>query len=148
MSTTPDFWAERKGFPIRFCAGKYKGRLGWMDKKNASTKCMHSVLVIMDELGEDIYVTRVMKESVGDRFHEPESYIQAALQQHEDILGDMDRLAKKLAECRIEGTEEILHIFKKKVDDAFHRQLVKGNKAKWRSVDFEGKPESDHDHLD
>jgi hypothetical protein len=131
-----------KGESCRFVGGKYTGKAGWYDMANKSTKRMIFVIVEdFDDEGND-KSTRVYKENVGD-YVEEQTYAEAVLYQHTDILKDMNRLCGKLAQCRLDRINEniIVEIFRAKLQLATRRNS--GTKGRYRYVDWDPNPDED-----
>jgi hypothetical protein len=126
---------DRKGEEIRFSAGIYRGLLGWMDTDNAETPCFYYVIV--SKADGALKATKVKKESVNRRFQRPTCRIEAAFQQYPDVDESLDKLVKKLAQCAINGSDQMLIVFKRKLDQAYGRQIALGPKALWKVVEYE-----------
>jgi hypothetical protein len=77
----------------------------------------------------------VAKENVGD-FVEPQSYAEAALMEHPDILREMNSLCRKLAQCNLDSFSQdiLVGVFKAKLALAVNRNT--GRSARYRSVDY------------
>ena len=92
-----------------------------------------------DDEGND-KSTRVYKENFGD-YVEEQTYAEAVLYQHTDILKDMNRLCGKLAQCRLDRISEdiIVEIFRAKLQLATRRNS--GTKGRYRYVDWDPNPD-------
>ena len=125
---------QRKGRSCRLLSQKYRESTAWYDTGRNPTKCKTPVII---ELSQGQYKSVLInKENVEEAYEEPDTYEEAALQQHPDLDYKFDNLCKWLAECNIHGEEAIIAIFKAKLERANLIQTSKGNKAKWRHVDF------------
>jgi hypothetical protein len=94
-----------------------------------------------DDEGND-KSTRVYKENVGDYVKE-QTYAEAVLYQHVDILKDMNRLCGKLAQCRLDRIKEeiIVEIFRAKLQVATRRD--NGPRGCYRYVAWDPNPDQD-----
>ena len=125
-----------KGDPITIVDGTYFGLNGWLwlGKKN-TVKQVHVIVETQDGKEKGLRVKRVHVEP---RHGPPTSYVEAALQQHPEIARDLNQLCKKLAKCKIKGSEEQLHNkIRFSVAAAYEQQLAEGTKAAWYTVDYE-----------
>jgi hypothetical protein len=139
MPTAPTIAAqavleERKGTACLLVGGTYRGCNAWFDKEKDETACQYYLIVNKDD--GYLKLIRVNKESVGEPMQAPVSYIEAAFQQHQDLGECMDKLVKKLAQCRIDGAPETATFFRKKLDKAYGRQILLGSKAVWKMVEY------------
>jgi hypothetical protein len=126
---------ERKGSECLLVGGTYRGCKGWLDKEKGATACQY-YLIIKKEDGF-LKLVRVKKESVGAPFQAPKSYIEAAFQQHKDLAECLDKLVRKLAQCRISGSPEASSFIRKKIDKAYGKQVTLGSNAVWKMVEYE-----------
>jgi hypothetical protein len=129
---------SEKGEGIRLVGGTYKDKTGWLNAAKKHTPLCYYVIVALDN---EEKATRVRKTSVklGSAEAEPTSYEEACLQQHPDIDAAFDKLVQDLVKCGIHGdSQEILRIITKKLTEARVAQSMKGNKAIWRNVNWEG----------
>ena len=126
---------DRKGVPARIKSKEYKECKAWLDTGKRVTKCKVPVIIQLDD--GSLKATRIDKENVDDPFSEPTSYEEAALQQLADIDYKMDILARDLARCRIQATDEMLRIFGEKLDRACTVQVSKGSRARWIHVNWD-----------
>ena len=72
--------------------------------------------------------------------HKFSVYRQMTFIQHRDINRLMEKLIKKMVECRVtsrHSKREITRIFIEKLEEAELRQQMLGNKAVWRDVEFD-----------
>ena len=125
----------KKGEPLRFVNGKYNGFEGWVNAEKEKTKKM--IYVIID-LGDGVLKTSMVKKSSVATPHEsPDSYEEAALQQHPDIDLLMSKLARELARCHIgSDSNKMKKLFAAKLVHAESEQFHLGNRATWRDVQF------------
>ena len=80
MSTS----AKKKGFTIRFIAGKYAGLNGWINQAQPSDEKIASVIVDQGQKGEKCTIVHshsIRYMSIAD----PKSYAEAALRQYPNI---------------------------------------------------------------
>jgi hypothetical protein len=125
----------RKGGPCRLVGGSHTGKTGWYDISNKKTARMIYVIVDDgDDEGGEVWA-RVMQHNVID-FVEESSYVEAALNQHPDILKSMNKLCRALAECRLdqENCLALANIFHDKLAAAAGRNT--GSRATYRYVEF------------
>jgi len=133
---------SQKGPEIRFIAGKYQGKEGWINAEKKETLFMVPVIV---DMGSHLKPTFVRKESVSEPHGPPSSYEEAALQQHPDIEVMMNKLTCQLARCNIgagNDLEAIAKIFCKNLVKAYSRQEAMGHKASWRHVEWKTEDET------
>jgi hypothetical protein len=129
-----------KGKACRIHGGKYSGKTGWYDTANKSTKKFVYVIVEdYDDEGKE-KETRVAKENVAV-FVEPQSYAEAALMQHPDILREIHSLCRKLAQCELDNFSQdiLVGVFKAKLSLAVQKNT--GRSARYRYVSYYPSPE-------
>jgi hypothetical protein len=130
---------SEKGEEIRFSGGKYRGKTGWLDKGRAVTTCSCWVIIKMDEAKELTTMLRQSSVKMIVNGGVPKTYEEAVLQQHPDIESLMEKLATELAKCNLSPSSVTIHeIVEIKLREARAAQALKGNKATWHEVDFEG----------
>lgn len=126
--------AERKGIlECRLSGGIYRGSWGWNDTSKAPTACYIYLVINFEGF---LKAVRVRRESVGERYERPKSHVEAACQQHEDLDESMDKLVKKLAQCRVSGSPEATAYFRQRLDKAYGCQINLGSKALWKEVEY------------
>jgi hypothetical protein len=106
--------APIKGELCRLIGGSHGGRTGWWDTNNNPTAPMICIDVTDgDAEGGDVWA-RLLKHNVVN-LEEEETHVEAALNQHLNILKMMNKLCKALAECRLdqENQRAVAQIFKK-----------------------------------
>jgi hypothetical protein len=125
---------------IRFIAGKYSGKTGWLRHSRRRRGTLY-FYVLVDNGDGTVLKTYAEIDNIGPaELEEPTSYATALLQQHIDIEATMNTLARQLATCSIQDGNtqgEISLIFTKKLHDAIIKQEKKGPKARYRIVDFD-----------
>ena len=88
---------SQKGEPIRFVAGTYNGKRGWIDISRAATAKMFPVIVDMGEGVEKITAVRKTSVQKQSERKEPSSFEEAILDQQPKVKHAMKRLVTKLA---------------------------------------------------
>jgi hypothetical protein len=140
---------SRKGGSCRLVGwGSHAGKTGWYDTSNKKTARMIYVIVDDgDDEGGEVWA-RVMQHNVVD-FAEEDSYAEAALNQHPNILKSMNKLCRALAECRLdeENRPDVAQIFHAKLAAAAGRKT--GCRASYRYVEwgFEEEVEEDAEYV-
>jgi hypothetical protein len=130
---------SEKGPELRLTRGSYKGKTAWVDPYKKPTKEYIYVIILEDDLVTE-FTTRVKRTSVGKPLSPPESYEEAALQQHPKILNKMDDLAKELAMCSIQaGNHNIHNIFEAMIVAHVKKQDDDNENAKYKKVIFKKK---------
>lgn len=128
---------EEKGNPVRIVGGKYIGREGWRRAGKANTRHYAYVILRLEDGEEKEF--RIRKGNVGRPFTPPRDYVDAVLQQHEEIDHALVKLCKLLAKCDLTGAEtELQRAFLQQMQAAHAQQLSEGGKALWFRVDFQG----------
>jgi hypothetical protein len=125
-----------KGHQVRLIGGKYKGMTAWANPHKEPTKfCIH-VIILLDDSTE--YKTFLNRKSVGKPLSPPESYEDAALQQHPKVMKLMEDLAKQLAMCGIRAESQNIHnIFEKKIVKYAKIQNDDNENVLWKKVDWD-----------
>lgn len=126
---------EDKGDEVNFVGGTYLGLTGWRWKGKVDTPKMVSVIVRKEDGTE--YGTRLKKDNVKVSTP-PINRVEAALDQHPDIEGQLDKLCKFFAQCAFDGEEKDLYVaITKRMQAAISRQRSEGLHASWREVIFD-----------
>jgi hypothetical protein len=126
---------DRKGQLICVAGAVYRGCNAWLDTVKGPTKKMVYLIVEYEE--DCLKVVRVSKENVRAVPAPADNYAEGAVRQHTDLDEAIDKMARKFALCGLQGTDEVLHIVKTRVDDAMGKQIRLGGKAVWRKVEFD-----------
>lgn len=134
-----------KGDEIRFIAGKYSGKTGWINTSEVADDRVTPVIV---DLGarrgekETFVFTGSFKRNENKP---PTTYAEAVLQQCPDIERDFVMVSRKLAKC---GLERDVVGFQKELtelmNDAVKWQREQGSKASYRKIYFQ-EPQIDID---
>ena len=126
----------RKGKKIRFIAGKYARKDGWIDEAGESDEAVTSVIVNLGRRGEKS--TYVYSSSFRiEEGEKPDCYAEAIIQQCPDIEKDLVGVCRKLAKCEIEKDEPgLLKVINKTMADAVKWQQDKGSKAYYRKIKY------------
>ena len=126
-----------KGTPVRFIAGKYGGKTGWVNISENTDKEIVPVIVNLGRKGEKatyVYTSSVRQDSSEAA---PNSYAEAVLQQCPDIERSLVEVARKLARCDVNhdvvGFRKIIEM---KLNEAIVHQESKGSKAMYRKINF------------
>ena len=94
----------KKGDRIKFTAGIYQGKKGWIDTNQDEMPKMIGVIVEDSEVEEECTVTRVQKTSIkkamGGRVT---CFEDAVLDQNPDIEQMLEKLAQELVKCHVTG---------------------------------------------
>jgi hypothetical protein len=124
-----------KGNPVRFIAGKYGGKTGWVNNSENADEEIVPVIVNLGRKGEK--ATYVYRSSVRPDSSEaaPNSYAEAVLQQCPDIERSLVEVARKLAKCDIKRDVAGFHkVIETKLNEAIVLQESKGSKAMYRKI--------------
>jgi hypothetical protein len=126
-----------KGKPVRFIAGKYGGKTGWVNiLENANEEIVPFIVNLGRKGGKATFVYRSSVWLDGSEAA-PNSYAWAALQQCPDIERSLVEVARKLAKCDIKrdavGFQKVIQ---SKLNDAIVHQESKGSKAMYRKINF------------
>lgn len=122
------------GRQVRITSRGNESKRAWLDAEKGETSKMVYVL-IEDYPGRPLRATRVMKTSVANMHSEATTRFQAMLQQIPDIETMINKLAKKIAKCKVEGDSELKDHLGAKVDEALARLRSTGN-TDWTEVQF------------
>ena len=134
-----------KGEEIRFVKGTYAGNQGWLNTSKKSKSGRYDYVIV--NLDDKEKPTRVLKSSIRKPFQEPETYEEAAVQQHPEMELAMIRLAEMFAECGVQQAGETVKLFVKELERAHHHQLQLGSKARYRNVNFTSPVEQEQDEV-
>ena len=124
-----------KGEAIRFIRGTYIGCIGWLDTAN---KCKRSKLiwvVVNDEDYDEEVHTKVWQTSIRESLKQPETWAEAAVQQHPDIESAVIEVARLFASCSIEDEMSVLKL----VGEEIRRAMMENGKKTIRVVTFRKK---------
>jgi hypothetical protein len=132
---------SNRGAEIRFVRGKYLGYMGWINLEGKKTAASVDVIVqgYKETDGSTCNrATTVRKTSVRPRAQAaPQSRAEAIMQQHLEIEGTMEKLARQLAQCELSPRSLALKkIFDTKLLDATAHQIALGSKANWKRVKY------------
>jgi hypothetical protein len=126
----------RKGDKIRFIAGKYGGKTGWLNISEPADDKVTPVIVDQGRKGEKItyvYTSSFKLQSTTV----PTSYAEAVIQQCTDVEKDLVAVCRKLAKCDLRrdlpGFKAVLS---SKLQEATEWQESKGSKAMFRKIQF------------
>ena len=130
--------APVRGSRVRFIAGVYKEKEGWLNA--AKTPTTHNTFVIVDEgqaATEDAeYATHVKKSSYVTRPDTQATTIEEYLVQEDlKVAHNIAKLAESIAEAGVkEATMELLMIIQVCINMACEAQRKKGSKAKYSAT--------------
>ena len=130
-----------KGERIYVVKGTYKGQKGWIcEEKGYTAKQVYVILERNDERTIEIR-KRISQDSIkiaAKQEKRPKNYVEAMLQQHQDINQMLTNLTKEMVKCHItsESSGKVMRVIKKKLLEAENNQRREANKALWRKVDF------------
>ena len=129
-----------KGSAVRFIAGKYAGKKGWVNTEGNSDHEVTSVIVDLGRRGEKytyVYTSSLREESLSEK---PDSYAEAVIHQCPDIEKDLVEVCRKLAKQEIERDPVG---FNKVVQTSIHAAVnwrqAKGHKAYYHKIDWNTK---------
>ena len=124
---------------IRFVAGKYAGKHGWIDLTGHSEKGVTHVIVDLSGKGEKVtYVyTSSFRKMLKDK---PSCYTQAVIQQCPDIEKNLVNVSRQLAKCNIkkdmDGFKQVVNGHLK---EAMVWQEQRGSKAMFWKITYNNK---------
>ena len=131
-----------KGAPVRFIAGKYGGKKGWINLEDDNDN--DDVAAVIINLGKKkgekkTYVySSSYREEIKDE--EVKSYAWAVLQQCPDMEKDLIGVCRKFAKCNIQkDADRIMAVVHKTMDEAVHWQNDKGAKALYHKIQYNSK---------
>lgn len=119
----------RKGKQVRFVAGKYGGKDGWIDASKEEGDDTVPVIVNLGKKGEK--ATFVYKSSIEYEMHGlPSSYAEAVLQQCPDLERKLVDFCRDLAKCDIQRDPAgILNIFSRRTLSGVSINILEGCKV-------------------
>ena len=133
MKTEPD----KSGFvAIRFVAGKYSGKSGWIDPTRKEGENTIPVIVNLGKMGEKN--TYVYLENIAfPRKGAPPSYAYAVIDQCPDVERKIVGVCRSLAKCNIAKDYSGFHaIMEEKIKEAVGNQQNKGSEALYRNIAY------------
>jgi hypothetical protein len=134
---------------IWFVRGKYIGYTGWKNLDGDKTAVSIAVIVhgYKDKKNGSTSnkTTTVRKESVSSKVQPaPKSRAEAIMQKHLEIKQAMEKLARQLAKCELSPrSASIQKCFTTKLQDATAGQIAMGNRATWKTVQYNSGGASD-----
>ena len=136
------YWAHnysmRKGVPIRFIAGKYAGKKGWLDADGVHSESTVAVIVQTKKGGKKTYVFRNSIRDEGD-YANPTSYAEAVIEQCPDIEKALVQLCRAMVKCDMQrDAVGFNRVIAQKMDEAIEWQESKGSKAMYRCINYNG----------
>lgn len=128
------------GKQVRLISKGNESKRVWLDTRQKPTQKMMYVLV-EDAVGGSLTSKRVMKTSVlMQHASEPKSRFQAMIQQKPEIEADILRLAKKIAKCKVDGSNELKNYVADTVNAALDK-LKACPGTNWTELDFKSAEE-------
>lgn len=127
-----------KGAAIRFVAGKYAGKKGWLNSAAAGDDLIACVIVDMGKGGlKATYVYRASIREMSGAMEEPASYAQAALEQITMLERSLITTCRLMAQCDAGRDLVGFHqLFERHLDDAIKWQKKKGEKASYKKIEY------------
>jgi len=125
-----------KGEAVRFVAGKYGGKTGWINTQETGDDSVTPVIVDLGQKGlrETFVYNSSVKRIDTTR---PTNYAEAVIQQCPDIEKNLVTVTRQLAECDIgrdlQGFRKVVY---KKLVEAQELQESRGSKAMYRKINF------------
>lgn len=137
---------EKKGRIVRFIAGKYAGKTGWIDKSRNEKGDI--VPVIVEIKKDEEKATYVRKSSFNyPTLAPPSCYMEAILQQVPQIEKNLIAVCRQLVKCDVERDLEGFHAYVAKyIHDAIEWQKSKGGDAMYRRIKYKS-PIMDTDKI-
>lgn len=128
----------RKGAPIRFVAGKYAGKKGWLNLNEEGDSLISPVVVNLGrkhgERATYAYHTSFKEE---DEIKNPSSYAEAALQQQPHLERALVTTCRIMAQCDAENNINAFKaLFSKYLNDAVKGQKDKGHLANYKKIEY------------
>lgn len=125
-----------KGEEIRFIAGKYGGKSGWINTQEPADESVTPVIVNLGRKGEK--ATVVYSSSIKRiNFAPATSYAEAVIQQCPDIEKTLVTVTRQLAKCDVgrdpKGFQAVVN---QKLDEARTWQENRGSKAMYRKINY------------
>lgn len=125
---------DAKGESLRFVAGKYAGKRGWLDTSKEMGENTIPVIVDLGKKGLKktyVYVTSARKEPTGP----PKSYADAVLQQCPDLDKALTCFCRAFVKTGIEqDIDEFLKIIVGRLSEEARLLEEKGSKALYRRI--------------
>jgi hypothetical protein len=130
-----------KGERIYVVKGTYEGQKGWIcGERGYTAKQVYVILERNHERRIEIRkrISRDSIEMAAKQEKRPNNYVEAMLQQHEDINQMLTNLMKEMVKCHITSASsgKVMKVIKKKLLEAEVNQEREANKARWRKVDY------------
>jgi hypothetical protein len=129
-----------KGQVIRFKKGTFAGQTGWINTAKGTQGFTPEMVHVIIGMGpsKDTH-TLVLQNSIAKQHETPESFAQAAYQEHPWVEKLMRQLAAKIAclDIRREELTEIGDIFMAILLEADDAQKKKGKKGKYYKTDLQ-----------
>ena len=125
-----------KGEEIRFIAGKYGGKSGWIDDSEDADENVTPVIVDLGRKGEKITFVHTwsFRRMNCDK---PASYAEAVIEQCPDIEKNLVAVTRQLAKCDLKkdphGFQTVVN---QKLNEAQEWQESRGSKAMYRKINF------------
>ena len=129
---------EDRGDPIRFIAGKYAGKHGWMDR---SKEAGYLFPVIVDRGSKGLKRTSVQPRSIAREsdYATPQSYAEAVISKCPDLEAKMVSLCRAFVKARIQrDIPGLARVFELKLKEAIEWQTARGSRASYRDIPFDG----------
>ena len=128
----------RKGIPIRFIAGKYARKKGWLDADGVQSESTVAVIV---QTKKGLKKTYVFPNSIRneDDCANPTSYAEAVIEQCPDIEKALVQLCRAMVKCDMQrDAEGFKRVIAQKMDEAVKWQESKGSEAMCRRINHNG----------
>jgi hypothetical protein len=127
---------DMKGQAIRFIAGKYAGKKGWIDLAGKEGDDTTPVIVNLGKRGEKrTYVNDFSYEA--EPTLSPTGYAEAVIQQCPDLQTMLVSTCRAFAKADIgRDPPGLKKILEQGMDDAIKWQSLKGSKALYRKIDY------------
>ena len=120
-----------KGEAIRFIRGTYIGCIGWLDTAN---KCKRSKLiwvVVNDEDYDEEVHTKVWQTSIRESLKQPETWADAAVQQHPEIEAAVIEVTRLFATCPILDEIAVMELISKELKRAKTENQMSPKQTVW-----------------
>ena len=119
-----------KGEEIRFIAGKYGGKSGWVNTEEPGDESVTPVIVNLGRKGKKVTFVFFSSSIQRNNFAPATSYAEAVIQQCPDIEKSLVTVTRQLAKCDIgrdpKGFQAVVN---QKLDEARALQENRGSKA-------------------
>jgi hypothetical protein len=127
-----------KGDCVRFVAGKYGGKTGWINLSERADEEIVPVVVNLGRKGEKAtYVYRTSVQLDTSETKAPTCYAEAVINQCPDIEKALVEVSRKLAKCDVRRDPDgFQRILEQKLSEAIAYQEGKGSKAMYRRINF------------